>query len=164
MLSITKRADYALLALAHLADSYQRTPGRLINTKEIAEQYEIPVELLAKIMQILAKSGMVASHPGPAGGYRLVRSAAAISVAEVVTLIDGRMSLFQCSGGDESSCRQFNRCTIRNPLAAIEERVRQLLEQITVDEISRSMSKPELPKPEIPMSDRIFLTALPMRG
>ena len=56
-----------------------------MNTKEIAEQYEIPVELLAKILQILAKHGMVASHPGPTGGYKLLRPARDISVAEVVT-------------------------------------------------------------------------------
>lgn len=159
MLSITKRADYALLALSHLAISGAVTPDRLINTKEIAEQYEIPVELLAKILQILAKNAMVASHPGPAGGYRLIRSPKNISVAEVVTLIDGPLSLFQCSGGDESSCKQYNRCTIRSPLAEIEERVRHLLEQISIDEISRTM-----PIEEFPVSKRSFLTALPIAG
>lgn len=157
MLSITKRADYALLALSHLAISALDDPNRLANTKEIAEQYEIPVELLAKILQILAKNGMVASHPGPAGGYKLLRAADKISVAEVITLIDGPLSLFQCSGGDESSCKQYNRCTIRNPLAEIEGRVRNLLEQISIEEISRTVQAASYKAPE-----RIFLTALPM--
>ena len=157
MFSITKRADYALLALSHLAISVADDPARLINTKEIAEQYDIPVELLAKILQILAKNGMVASHPGPAGGYRLIRDPKLISVAEIVTLIDGPLSLFQCSGGDETSCKQFNRCTIRSPMAEIEGRVRTLLDQISVDEISKV-----IPEPELVLPKRDFLSALPM--
>jgi len=89
MLSLSKRADYALLALSHLAVTQSEDPDRLVNTKEIAEQYEIPVELLAKILQMLARNGMVASHPGPTGGYRLMRRPAAISIGEVITAIDG---------------------------------------------------------------------------
>ncbi|MGO8671937.1 MAG: RrF2 family transcriptional regulator [Capsulimonadaceae bacterium] len=155
MLSITKRADYALLALSHLAlDSYPSTRERrsresgtepfyrLINTKEIAERYEIPLELLAKILQILAKNGLIASHPGPAGGYRLLRDPAQISVGEVVAIIDGPLSLMQCSVGQETSCRQYNRCTIRSPLATIEVRVKNLLDQISIAEISSTLNDP----------------------
>ena len=71
MLSLSKRADYALLALSHLAVTRASDPTRLVNAKELAEQHEIPVELLAKILQTLAKNGIVASHPGPTGGYKL---------------------------------------------------------------------------------------------
>ena len=56
MLSLSKRADYALLALSHLAVTQAEDPKRLVNTKEIAEQYEIPGELLAKILQLLMKN------------------------------------------------------------------------------------------------------------
>jgi len=56
MLQMSKRADYALLALSHLASAAEIDPNRLLNTKEIAEHYEIPVELLAKILQILGRS------------------------------------------------------------------------------------------------------------
>lgn len=139
---MTKRADYALLALCHLALSSATTPDRLINTKEIAEQYEIPVELLAKILQILSKNGLVASHPGPSGGYRLLRDPANISVGEVVTIVDGPFSLVHCSVGQESSCKQYSRCTIRSPLATIETRVKNLLSEISVAEISRTLREP----------------------
>lgn len=139
---MTKRADYALLALSHLALASVDTPGRLINTKEIAEQYEIPVELLAKIMQILAKNGLVASHPGPSGGYKMLRDASQISVGEVVAIVDGPISLLHCSVGQENSCQQYNRCTIRSPLATIETRVKNLLAEISVAEISRTLSPP----------------------
>ena len=136
MLSMTKRADYALLALSYLASQVEAGEHRLVNTKEIAEQFELPVELLAKLLQILAKNGLVASHPGPTGGYRLLRSAKDISVAEVVTLIDGPVSMLHCSNGQDGACKQYDRCTIRDPLAEIELRVKALLENISIAEIT----------------------------
>jgi Rrf2 family protein len=136
MLSLSKRADYALLALSHLAVTQAEDPKRLVNTKEIAEQYEIPGELLAKILQMLARSGIVASHPGPTGGYRLLRPPAAISIAEVITVIDGPLSILQCSNGHGDDCKQFSRCTIRDPMAEIERRVKGLLQDITLEDVS----------------------------
>ena len=136
MLSLSKRADYALLALSHLAVTQAEDPKRLVNTKEIAEQYEIPGELLAKILQMLARGGIVASHPGPTGGYRLLRAPAAISIAEVITVIDGPLSILQCSNGHGDECKQFSRCTIRDPMAEIERRVKNLLLEITLEDVS----------------------------
>lgn len=155
---MTKRADYALLALSYLASTATDDPQRLVNTKEIAEQFEIPMELLAKILQILAKNGLVASHPGPTGGYRLLRSPKDISVAEVLGLVDGPLSMLHCSNGHETMCKQYDRCTIRDPLAEIENRVKALLEDISLAEIS-------LPKP-VPIfedfSTRRFTVGLPV--
>lgn len=156
---MTKRADYALLALSYLASAASDNPARLVNTKEIAEQYEIPVELLAKILQILAKNGMVASHPGPSGGYRLLRNPNDISVAEVVYMIDGPVSLLHCSTGDESSCKQFSRCTIRDPLAAIENRVIDVLAKISIAEIS-AMTEQKEEEEITKFSDRKFAAGL----
>lgn len=160
MLSMTKRADYALLALSYLASSAMEDSQRLVNTKEIADQFEMPLELLAKILQILAKNGLVASHPGPTGGYRLRRSPKDISVAEVVGLVDGPLSLLHCSDGRQGACKQYSRCTIRDPLAEIENRVKALLEDISLAEIS-------LPAP-VPVfedfSARRFTVGLPVRS
>ncbi len=142
MLSMTKRADYALLALSYLASVAQDEPRRLVNTKEIADQFEIPQELLAKLLQTLAKNGLVASHPGPTGGYRLLRPAAQISVAHVMTLVDGPVSLLNCSNGQGETCKQFSRCTIRDPLAEIESRVKTLLEAISIAEITLPQPAP----------------------
>jgi len=142
MLSMTKRADYALLALSYLASVAEDAPHRLVNTKEIADQFEIPQELLAKLLQTLAKNGLVASHPGPTGGYRLLRPAAQISVAQVMTLVDGPVALLNCSNGQGETCKQFSRCTIRDPLAEIESRVKTLLEDISIAEITLPQPAP----------------------
>jgi Rrf2 family protein len=123
MFSFTKRADYALLALSYLATA-QGSESRLVNTKEIAEQYRIPPELLAKIMQVLARSGLVSSFPGPTGGYRLSRHAREIGIVH-------------CSNGNDLACDQFDRCTIRTPLHQLEERMNGMLSQISIQEISQ---------------------------
>jgi Rrf2 family protein len=135
MFSFTKRADYALLALSYLTTAAIADSARLINTKEIAEHHHIPVELLAKIMQVLARSGMVESYPGPTGGYRILRDPSMISIAEVVNIIDGQLGIVHCSGGNETGCEQFSRCTIRNPLSEIEARMNRLLQQMSIREI-----------------------------
>ncbi len=165
MLSLSKRADYALLALSHLAAVQADEPARLVNTKEIAEQYELPAELLAKLLQTLVRSGIVASHPGPTGGYRLLRAPGAISVAEIVAAIDGPLAILPCSSGQSESCKQFSRCTIRDPMHEIERRVKALLMEITLADVG-GISPAPAEEPDwssLPdYSTRHFAAGLPM--
>ena len=148
MLSLSKRADYALLALSHLAAVQAAEPARLVNTKEIAEQYELPAEILAKLLQTLARCGIVASHPGPTGGYRLLRAPNAISVSEIITAIDGPLSILPCSSGQEESCKQYTRCTIRDPMHEIERRVKDLLTRTTLADVGAVIHEIELARLE----------------
>jgi Rrf2 family protein len=134
MLSLSKKADYALLALSYLAHS---TAARAVNTKEIAEQYAIPVELLAKILQRLARAQLVVSTPGPTGGYRLARGPETISIGSVVAAIDGAPAITHCMKADGNVCGQHDRCTVRLPLERINTRILQMLELISIAEISR---------------------------
>ncbi len=134
MLSLSKKTDYALLALSHLSRTDE---GRAVNTKEIAEQYAIPLELLAKILQRLARAKLIVSTSGPTGGYRLARGAESISVGSVVEAIDGAPAITQCMKSGQSACGQHDRCTVRLPLARINARILQMLELISIAEISR---------------------------
>ncbi len=70
MLKLTKKADYGLIAVRHLAE---RFPATACSAKEIARAYGIPTELLAKILQKLAKNGLLVSQHGTNGGYALAR-------------------------------------------------------------------------------------------
>jgi Rrf2 family protein len=134
MLSLSKKTDYALLALSYLTEV---GVGRAANTREIAEKYDIPVELLAKILQRLAKAGLIASTAGPTGGYRLARAPEAISVGAVIGIVDGTPAIAQCFRTDGSSCEQLNKCTIRHPLERINARLLQMLDLISLAEIAR---------------------------
>ncbi len=92
MLKLTKKADYGLIALKHLAVS----GGPSASAKEIAETYGIPLPLLSKILQKLAKSGFLRSEHGTNGGYRLARDPREISALEVIRSIDGPIVLTAC--------------------------------------------------------------------
>ena len=134
MLSLSKKTDYALLALSYLT---RAETGRAINTREIAEQYAIPVELLAKILQKLARARLITSTPGPTGGYKLARPAAEISVGSVVELIDGPPAIATCMKTVGNRCDQLNHCTIRHPLARINARIFQMLNLVSLAEINQ---------------------------
>ncbi len=145
MFTFTKKADYALLALSHL---HTEGKGRLVGPREIAARFDIPAELLAKIMQTLARHGLVASVAGPTGGYRLGREALTITIADVLEAVDGAFAITQCwDSGDSAStgtsgCAQAAHCTLREPLARIQEEMTRLLRTMTVDEISRPPALP----------------------
>ena len=94
MLRLSKKADYGLIALSYMAAAGQRP---IVSAREMAEQHDIPVELLAKVLQRLARRGVLTSVQGINGGYRLARAPQTISVAEVVEAIDGPLTLTACS-------------------------------------------------------------------
>ena len=134
MLRLSKKTDYALLALQHLAR--EGTSG-VASTRAISGRFDIPLELLAKILQQLARTGLIAAHKGMHGGYHLARSAGAISIADVVQAIDGPMRLTACSPRDED-CDQFAVCTVRDPLWRVRERILSVLETVTVADLTES--------------------------
>ena len=132
MLRLSKKADYALMAMKHLA---VRTDAASASAREIAEQYDIPIELMAKVLQRLVRIGLLASTQGTRGGYMLGRPAAGISVADVIEAIDGPFTVTACSD-EKHDCEQFSKCSIRDPLWQIRERIAAALGTVTIAEIA----------------------------
>lgn len=128
MLRLSKKTDYGLLALQYLAT--EASPAGA-SARTIAARYEIPVELLAKILQQLARMGFVAAQKGAHGGYQLARPAATITLAEVVEAIDGPLAITAC-GRKDDQCDQFAGCTVRDPLSRVKERILVVLQTTTV--------------------------------
>lgn len=139
MLRLSKKADYALLALRHLAANGDRGA---VSARELAESYDIPPELLAKVLQRLVRARLLESHQGTRGGYVLGRPAGAMSVAEVIQVIDGPLTVTACSEVDHS-CDQFSKCNIRDPLWRIKDRIVSALSSTSVAELAADM--PALP-------------------
>ena len=107
------------MAMKHLA---VRPEGASASAREIAEQYDIPVELLAKVLQRLARRGLLASLQGTRGGYKLTRPTVMISVADIIQAIDGPLTVTACSTEAEN-CGQYAKCNIRDPLWKIKDRI-----------------------------------------
>jgi Rrf2 family protein len=138
MLKFSKKADYALMALQHIASVHFEDlhRARIVNTKEIAEEYNIPVELLAKVLQVLAKHGIIESQNGPKGGYLLARDAREITIAQVLTAIEGPFGITDCYHEKEgASCLQHEHCNIRTPLLKVQDSIFQLLNNMTIEDM-----------------------------
>ena len=132
MLRLSKKADYALIAMKHLA---QRSDASSTCAREIAEQYDIPIELMAKVLQRLVRTGLLASTQGTRGGYALRRQASTISVADVIEAIDGPFAVTACST-EKHDCDQFSKCSVRDPLWQIRERIVSTLGTVTLAEFA----------------------------
>ena len=141
MLRLSKKTDYALIALKDLAASPHGTSS---SAREIAARYKIPVELMAKVLQRLAKRGLLASHHGKRGGYHLARPASLISVADVIQALDGPVMVTACSDIDES-CDQYSTCNVRDPLWRLKDRIVRTLAEFTIDELARQDHEEHLP-------------------
>jgi Rrf2 family protein len=132
MLRLSKKADYALIAMKHLAVQSDRQSS---SAREIAELYAIPIELMAKVLQRLARRGLLLSQQGTRGGYQLARVPGQISVADVIQAIDGPVTVTACST-EEGQCEQFARCNVRDPLWKVRERIVRALGECTIAELA----------------------------
>ena len=132
MLRLSKKTDYALMAMKHLASNPRH---RAASARQIAETYDIPVELMGKVLTRLVGSGLLTSHQGIHGGYELAQPPAATSVATVIEAIDGPLTMTACTPGDHR-CDQFSKCTVRDPLHRIRDRIAAVLAECSISEIA----------------------------
>jgi Rrf2 family protein len=142
MLRLSKKADYALLALRHLAANADRGA---VSARELAQAYDLPPELLAKVLQKLVRARFLNSIHGIRGGYGLARPPASISVADVIQSIDGPLTMTACSETNHD-CDQYSKCNIRDPLWQVKDRIVAALAQTTVADLVPGLA-PLLPLP-----------------
>ena len=88
-MKLSKKSEYALLALISLAKNYN---SKLMTITQLSKLNEIPQKYLEQILVILKQSGYVRSVRGPKGGYKLAKSPNLITLAEIVRTIDGPLA------------------------------------------------------------------------
>jgi len=132
MLKLTKKADYGLISLKHLAVN---RAGGAASAKELADAYNIPMPMLAKVLQRLVRDGFLVSEQGTNGGYRLARDPDKITALEVIRAIDGPIILTACFTS-HSICDQNAQCTVREPLRRVHDGILRLLDGITINDLS----------------------------
>lgn len=134
MFQLSKKVEYALFAIKHMAAGDR---GKIYTTKEISEKYQLPHELLAKIMQILVKHHFISSYQGVNGGYVLARNPSEIKVSEIISAVEGKSSvtILSCETGNPDDCTIHTTCTIKNPLVKLQNNINKVLEELTVTEM-----------------------------
>jgi len=143
MLRLTKKADYGLMALKYLAEQTAASPSGAVpaSAKDIADAYHIPSPLLAKILQTLARAGLLVSHAGTNGGYALSRPATEISAFEVIRAIDGPLFITSCIT-IHGNCDLLGHCTIKEPLRKVNDSIKDLLSGIRIADLADLETEP----------------------
>ncbi|HYA98134.1 MAG TPA: Rrf2 family transcriptional regulator [Methylomirabilota bacterium] len=140
MFKLSKKADYALIAVKHLA---LHRKEHACSAAEIAAEYGISGTLMAKVLQKLAKGGLIQARHGAAGGYQLSREPAQISALEVISAIDGPVLITSCVT-NHGPCDATSKCTVREPLRKVNESILQVLGAVTISQLSEESPEPSL--------------------
>jgi len=129
-----------LIAMKHLANHRQE---HACSANEIAEEYGISATLMAKVLQKLAKQGLVAAKYGSTGGYQLARQPDKISALEVLTAIDGPVLITSCVTS-HGNCDATERCSVKEPLQRVNESILNVLNTVTIAHLSEEKQEPAL--------------------
>lgn len=133
MVRLSKKVEYGLIAIRHIAAA---TNGDVITAKEIADRYQIPYEMLAKVLQKLARAGLITSLQGVRGGYTLTRNPNDVSVSMIINAIEGTtMGIAQCMTEGPESCDVFKVCTIKSPLLKVQANIENAFNNLTLAQI-----------------------------
>lgn len=152
MLRMTKQADYGIVLLSRMAG--QATAR--FTAPELATETHLPLPMVSKILKILARGGLLVSHRGAKGGYSLAAPPREISVARMITVLDGPIAFTECSDDHSPGlCSQEAGCQIRFNWQRINLAVRDALEAITLAELATPSGQGQL----VQLSGRLFASA-----
>lgn len=125
---LTTFTDFALRALMRLAGE----PARTLSTNEIAAEFGISRNHLAKVVRDLADNGFILTQRGAGGGFSLARPAPSITLGEVVRALEGESALVECFREDGGACALTPRCRLKAKLAAAREAFMRELDKTTL--------------------------------
>src|SRR5271166_952159 len=132
MFKLSKKADYGLIAVKHLA--MHRTQ-HACSANEIAEEYGISATLMAKVLQKLAHELLVIAKHGSSGGYQLAKAPDQISALDVISAIDGPVLITSCVTS-HGNCDATEKCSIKEPLQRVNESILGVLSTVTIAQLS----------------------------
>ena len=131
MLKLTRKVEYSLIALRHMQG---KSINSISSTREIANQYKIPVEILAKTLQHMAKVNIIEAINGPRGGYRIKAKLKNINLVDFFEKVEGPLGLSDCFY--DSNCMQIDHCNIRTPIQRINNNMINMFRSMSVQDIT----------------------------
>jgi FeS assembly SUF system regulator len=130
MLRISKMTDYAILVMVELTRE-----GETLSAHSLADRIHVEIPTASKVLKLLAGANLLTSYRGVNGGYRVIRPAENISVAEVIAAIEGPIAMTECSV-EPGICHQEDSCNLRSNWQRISLAVSQALEDVSLAEMS----------------------------
>jgi len=139
MMRFSKKVEYALIAMVNMGDA--GADVELYTSKSLSEQFNIPPEVMGKVLQALVRSGLLLSVQGVKGGYTISRPLDKINVLELIEAVDGRMMLASCGTNPPESCAQYGYCGIQTPVEIIQEKLEEFFTNISLLDIKNKYNR-----------------------
>ena len=136
MIRIRKLTDYGIVLLTYFVGDGESS---VRTARELAAKAHLPLPTVSKILKALARSSLVISHRGIAGGYSLARAPEEISVAEIIAALEGPLALTECSASAPGLCDLEAVCPVRSNWRKINDVVRGALAQLSLADMSRPL-------------------------
>lgn len=133
MIRMTRQSDYAIVLLSAFAHD---EPGASHAARDIAERTHLPVPMVAKILKTLTREGLLLSQRGVHGGYRLAVPPSEISVADIITALEGPIGITECTTEEPSLCGIAAHCAVKSNWSTINQVVRDALSGITLEQMA----------------------------
>jgi FeS assembly SUF system regulator len=131
MLRLNKLTDYAVVILAKMSAD----PAKRFNTAELAVQTAVPEPTVAKILKELARSELVESFRGAAGGYQMLREGANVTVREVIEAMEGSIRMVECLEAHSECCTTQKKCPLRGKWDPVNLAIVKALDGITLADL-----------------------------
>jgi len=131
MLRIPKKVEYGIIAICYMASN----SNELFPVKEIANNLNISSEFLSKIMQNLAKSGIVESHQGIKGGYKLLKNPNELTILEIIKSFNEKVSIVECLDDDMNNCNRIEDCNIKTPMVMLQKKVESIFKHTFISDL-----------------------------
>jgi len=132
MIKLGKLTDYAIAVMGQLAHEGMESSH---SAHHISGKTSIPEPTVAKILKLLSGANLVASARGAAGGYKLVKPAAQISIGEIITAMEGPITIVACVEGQAESCEMFGTCPTKNNWHRVNEAIKSALDGVKLTEM-----------------------------
>ncbi|MFQ5670887.1 MAG: SUF system Fe-S cluster assembly regulator [Acidobacteriota bacterium] len=129
MIRLTRLADYGIVVMTHFARSPSLLPR---SAREVAAETQLSLPMASKILKSLARGGLLESHRGVHGGYALALPPEEISVADVITALEGPIGMTECTDDEAEECTIEPVCPVRGNWQLVNQVVRQALENINL--------------------------------
>ena len=136
MIRLSRLADYGIVLLTYAA---RRTDCEAHCVADLAAEAGLPVPTVSKVVKQMARGGLLVSHRGPHGGYQLARRPEEITLAEIVTALEGPITLTECSGGASAGCDHSHRCPARGNLQLVNNAIHNALHGITLAQMAKPL-------------------------
>lgn len=151
MLKVNRKSEYALMTVQHLGALPE---GTQVAAQQLAEDLQVPEDLLAKVLQGLKRAGVLRASKGSGGGYRLARPLTQLRFLDVIGPFEEHLAMVACCEtptrpSATASCERLGSCGVREPITALNQRIHLQMAELTMDRFLTASAAPVRSEPKL---------------